>query len=144
MPHHVWSYPCCPDRERGPSGSETCPDCGAPGVPAGWGYSLIERMAIYQRTFAVCAIGPHRELTHELLGKLRSNCRRCNETGIVGIVGRMCPTCEGGGGAWTVPDSVLAVLYREVLRQFPDAARPGGLTRFMDVAASDGGQGRGS
>ncbi len=142
MPHAMWRHSCCP-AGTGSSSTPACGACGQPGVFDGWHLSMHEMMACYQYVYGVKPLGPHRPLTDQLLGPMRQRCSNCAGNGICSLSAdgwRGCAACEGTGGVWTGTALQLEAAYREILRNFPNAAARGrphdflGGTVVLDLA----------
>jgi len=105
-----------------------CEDGQLGGRPGEWRLTMYESMARYQYVYGLKPIGPHRQLADQLLSPLRTHCPRCDARGLLSFGDRdvcgICPVCEGTGGFWSEPDSVVDGLRATVLESFPEAAAP--------------------
>ncbi len=124
MPYRMWRHRCRCTRGVYWTTQPACASCGVAGRPDGWHLTMYEKMACYQYVYGLKPMGPHRALADKLLTGLRSSCGRCKGRGILSrghASWRLCPGCEGTGGAWTVPDEVVQRARAAVLAQYPEA-----------------------
>ncbi|MFN2315509.1 MAG: hypothetical protein ABR551_12980 [Gemmatimonadales bacterium] len=125
MPDQI-SYCRCDGTQRRASAEIPCSACGGAGQFTRWTLNTHERMARYQYVTGLKPIGPHRTLAGELLNPLRAECPGCAWEGIHDDhdTWRVCASCEGTGGHWTVDDARIRRELRKILRRFPEAAAP--------------------
>ena len=132
MPHRVWKHRCTstnPSRGmRLPTGelvlaTEACEDCGQTGTFDGWLYSMTELMGCFQNVTGFKPLGPHRQLTDDLLKT--TCCSSCAGRGIVGPnksrAWKDCPDCDGNGYYLTGTPEEIAEIRRRIRDEFPDS-----------------------
>lgn len=119
-------YCRCDGTERRASTEMPCSACRGSGHFTRWTLGTHERMARYQYVTGLRPIGPHRRLAGELLNPLRTECLGCAGEGILDDADgwRVCTSCEGTGGHWTVNEARIRRELRKILRWFPEAAAP--------------------
>jgi hypothetical protein len=135
MPYPTWRIgPCCP-REITYSPEAQCPRCRRRRAFRGWRLTMYEAMARYQYVYGLKPIGPHRPLADRLLTPLRLACPRCDAIGVTrhddGSGWRLCPDCEGTGGAWIGAEEDLQAAYAQILAAFPESAAPEAPPAFL-------------
>lgn len=126
MPTQFWKHDCHGARGTATT-SPVCQHCGQQQEYDGWHLTMYEGMAVYQYVYGLKPMGPHRPLADRLLLPLRRRCQTCAGEGLLsagrpGTPWRLCPACEGTGGAWICGEEDVEAARREVLKSFPDAA----------------------
>lgn len=126
MPHRVWKHYCTVTKITvWTPRQEICGECSKKGKYDGWGYSMIEAMAMYQRLTGLKAIGPHREYADKHFANTIRLCNNCNGTGLHDVGSgksyRFCHTCNGTGKVFCSNDKEIERIRRRVLKRFPDA-----------------------
>jgi hypothetical protein len=89
---------------------------------------MYYHMQRFQQTRRVRPMGPHRQLSDQVLGALRERCRACEGSGALALANasmRDCPHCEGVGGVWACSEETLATAYRLLEAVHPGCTIPG-------------------
>lgn len=123
MPHKIYRHPC----DHGRRGLAVCPECGAPGVYDGWGYSVVELMCRYALRRGLSPMGPHRGYADQVFEGAFCRCLRCEGRGNLITADesyRLCPRCHGDGVRPTRPRPEIEALRERVLERYPDARSP--------------------
>jgi len=97
-------------------------------VPAASLAGMYYHMQRFQQTRRVRTMGPHIQLSLQVLGALRERCRACEGSGALSLANmgtRDCPHCEGIGGVWACSEEALATAYQLLEAVFPGCTLPG-------------------
>jgi len=126
MPNPFWRPTCNCRPTVIMMGSPCCQVCGKPGVWLGWGYGMIEMMAVFERRTGMRSMGPHRGMTRQLLESRMVSCPTCSGRCLVDIKDGMdckeCPECRGLGVFFKGTKKEFLEIRARILEQFPDAA----------------------
>ena len=114
------------DNKKVESREEICPECGQQGTFNGWGLSVIEMMASYQRRYNLRALGPHRKMTDELFHERMKKCDVCNGYGLVESpdgkeLGETCPKCHYGQLVFDGTPDEFEAIRQKIIAEFPYA-----------------------
>ena len=126
MPIRMWRHECPAGGGSYRQGKQTrCEKCGQLSVYDGWHLTMHEAMARHQASYGMKPMGPHFRRVHEVLGPLHARCETCSGQAILTDMSTdtwsVCPTCQGEGGYWTVPDEEVEAAREQILSEFPDA-----------------------
>lgn len=113
------------DNKKVESREKICPECGQQGTFNGWGQSVIEMMASYQRRYNLRALGPHRKMTDELFHGRMIKCDVCNGYGLVDSPdddwGKFCPKCDYGQLVFDGTPEEFEGIRQKIIAEFPYA-----------------------
>lgn len=126
MPYRV-STCWCDGKEHRVTAEVSCPGCGGPGKDPQWHLTMYEAMARFQYVTGLQPLGKHREFTDAVLDALRDRCPSCAGEGVVALRvddWRLCPSCEGTGGFWIVPEARIREGLERILKRFPGVGAP--------------------
>jgi hypothetical protein len=109
---------------------EICPECGERGRFNGWGLSVVELMAQYQRIHNLRAIGPHRTMEDELFHGRMKACKQCGGVGVIGLNNDedhiICPGCDFRGYLFDGSEEEFESIRQKIIAVYP-TAEPGTL-----------------
>ena len=122
MVDRAWWHPCCAHLRKGQHRQRReCDHCGLPGVPDGWGRSLVEQWCHYKRQWG---LDPTKRIRahYELVEPLSIPCPQCNGHGYRSDWTKClaCPMCEGSGRFWVADDEEIEAIYAPLAREYPD------------------------
>lgn len=124
MPWKYWQNACCdPGVWRG--SAQRCSCTSGRDQRSRWMLKTDESKLRYQLHFGLTPMGPHRQLSDDLLKAVTRRCSHCDGQGLVESHGlaswKLCPSCEGFGSLPLPNSPELKAIRAEVAKQYPAA-----------------------
>jgi hypothetical protein len=122
MVYRAWFHLCCAHLDVGIRAQfHECHHCGQPGLPDGWGRSLVEKWGLHSRQWGLSPTrGPRSNI--EVVEPLSEVCPTCDGWGLQSRWDECldCPMCGGTGRLWVADDDEIDRVYARLAAKHPD------------------------